>query len=288
MVSQFQSLKLRLLNIGYVRLDSHWNYNNVISPYTRLYLITKGEAYVYHHNQKINLLPGKMYLIPSYTYSSYKCDVMHEQYYINFFEELGNGMSIYNFVNFKYEVEATTLDELFFKRLLEINPNRSLTNNDPEYYDNYPMLFKFENKNAELSNNNYLETHGTLKILLSKFFDETTRVSKDKSQRRINGVLNYISENLHNTLTVKNLANFCNLSVDHFSRKFKTTFGVRPIKYIQFKRVERAVLLLRTTTYSLDEISNTLGFENTNYFTRVFKKHMNITPTAFRKQELKK
>ncbi len=285
MVNQFQSLKLKLINVGYNKLDHNWNFDNVISPFTRLYLITSGNAFVYHNKRKFHLRPNNMYLIPSYTYSSYKCNLKHEQYYISFFEELGSGLSIYNFVNFKYEIKASKLDETCFERLLSINPNRDLINYDPEHYDNYPVLLGFEKKNTELSASNYMETHGIIKLLMAKFIDANKSYDK-VNNTNLDRVLNFISENLHETLTLSVLADHCNMSKDHFSRSFKKYYGLRPTKYIQDRRLERFLLLLITTNYSVREIALKIGFENYTYFLRYFKERIGKTPVEFRKEHI--
>ncbi|MEW4922899.1 AraC family transcriptional regulator [Algibacter sp. 2305UL17-15] len=285
MVSQFQSLKLKLLNVGYAKLDHNWNFDHVISPFVRLYLITSGDALVYHSGKKLHLVPGNMYLIPSYTYSSYKCNLSHEQYYISFFEELGSGLSVFDFADFKHEVRATKLDTTYFERLLELNPNRALFDDDPDKYDNLPVLLEFEKKNSSLSPSQFIETNGILKLLFAKFLNSIKTIRK-RNTSNLNGVMHYISENLNKTLTVKELAGFCHLSTDHFSRSFKEGFGVRPSKYIQYKRIERALFLLVTTKYPLKEISNTIGFEDYTYFSRVFKQHVGKTPREFRQEKV--
>lgn len=121
MQKSLQSLKLSLRNIGYARLDKSWDYDDIHSPFTRLYYITTGSAKVHHNNQVFHLRPGHMYLIPSYTYSRYQCDFYHEQYYIHFYEEIGKGLSIYNLRNFVYEIKATEIDRAYFERLLSLN-----------------------------------------------------------------------------------------------------------------------------------------------------------------------
>lgn len=286
MPNQLQSLKLNLLNIGYDKLDSKWNFDNVISPFTRLYYITQGSAVVYHNKTKFELKPGYMYLIPSYTYSRYKCDHYHEQYYISFIEEIGNGMSTYSFEDFNYEIKASENDEYYFKRLLEINQNRGLVNNDPEVYESKPTLLEFNNKNEELRAKYYIETMGILKILFSKFIKNDKFKQSKSSERKLKRILIYISENLHEDLTVEKLAAFSNLSKDHFSRQFYEKLGVRPNKYIQSRRVERAQLLLLTTSYSLVEIAEKIGFGNISYFSKIFKKFTGRTPSYFRKEQL--
>ncbi len=282
-----ESLKVSLLNIGYAKLDSSWNYDNVISPFTRLYLITKGEAYVYHNNKEYILRPGNLYLIPSYTYSSYKCNLHHEQFYISFFEEMENGLSIYNLIHFLNEVKASKLDIKCFKRLLKINPERSLVKSNPESYDNYPALYSFQKRNELLSTDKFIETQAIIKLLLSKFIDYKF-TSKKKNEHNLTRVLNYISQHLHETITLDVLAAYCHLSKDYFSRSFKKQYGLGPNQYIQLKRIERAQLLLLTTDDSLREISNKVGFYNFSYFSKLFKKIIGQTPAHFRNQGLRK
>jgi len=281
-----QSLKLTLLNIGYARLDSAWDYDNVISPFSRLYLVTKGTATVYHNNRKFALRAGHLYLIPSFTYSRYQCDTYHEQYYIGFLEELGNGLSVYNLRSFIYELEAAEMDIHYFKNLLRLNPDRHLRNEDPKIYDNRPSLLKFEKKNESLSAQAYLETQALLQLLFSRFI-QNADPTKMNPKNHFYDVLGHIGEHLHEDLNVANLAAFCHLSTDHFSRMFQQTFGIRPSNYLQTKRIERAQTLLLTTKNPIKEVASKTGWGTASYFTRIFKKTTGKTPGEFRRERLK-
>ena len=284
-----QSLKLALLNVGYAKLGPLWDYDDVISPFIRLYYITEGSAMVYHSNEAIELKPGHIYIIPSYTFGRYKCDEYHEQYYISCLEEIKNGYSIFNFSSFIYESKANAMDLYYFKRLLELNPNRQLENNNPKVYDNRPTLMDFEKRNEELSPSAYMETHAILEILISRFIkDMNSQSTKSNVKKEFGMVLNYIHENLHENLTVKQLADFCHLNTDYFSRVFHENFGMRPNKYIQSKRIERAQLLLLSTNNSLKQIAEKVGLENLSYFNRIFKSHTGVTPGIFREERLQK
>ena len=284
-----QSLKLALLNVGYAKLGPLWDYDDVISPFIRLYYITEGSAMVYHSNEAIELKPGHIYIIPSYTFGRYKCDEYHEQYYISCLEEIKNGYSIFNFSSFIFESKANPMDLYYFKRLLELNPNRQLENNNPKVYDNRPTLMDFEKRNEELSPSAYMETHAILEILISRFIkDMNTQSTKSNVKKEFGMVLNYIHENLHENLTVKQLADFCHLNTDYFSRVFNENFGMRPNKYIQSKRIERAQLLLLSTNNSLKQIAEKVGLENLSYFNRIFKGHTGVTPGIFREERLQK
>ena len=237
MIEILQSLRLTLLNIGYAKLDSSWDFDNVISPFTRMYYITKGSAKVYHNNQVFSLKPGNMYIVPSYCYARYSCDNYHEQFYISFLEEVNNGISIYGLKDFNYEIKAEQIDMTYFERLLALNNKREIKNSDPKTYDNRPTLQDFIKQNELLSTKDFLETQGLLTILFSKFITNYKLQNETKVMNYgMQKILNYINNNLHLPITVDELATICNYSPDHFSKLFKQLYGAGPNKFIQEKK----------------------------------------------------
>lgn len=284
MYRSFDMLKTTLLNMGYANLTHTWDFDNVISPFSRIYYIVDGTARIYHNNTAYTLKPNYLYLIPSYSYSRYKCDRKMSQYYISVMDEIGNNFSIYNFFQFHYEVEAKQDDKALFERLLRLNPNRNLLRIDPKVYDNRQTLLSFIERNNELSLPALLETQGILKILFSRFLkDEAMSLNNAIKNERIQEILKHIHENLTGVLRVNDLAQKFNVTPDYFSRLFFESTGERPIKYIQHKRIERAQLLLTTTSNSLQSIAEMVGLENISYFSRLFKKQTGKTASKFRK-----
>src|SRR4029079_10086101 len=86
-----------LLHIERVKLDEKWNYTNVISPYFRIYYIDDGEGYILSANEKTNLEPGYIYIIPSFTLCHLLCDEYLSQYFLHFFEESAEGVSLFEY-----------------------------------------------------------------------------------------------------------------------------------------------------------------------------------------------
>ncbi len=280
-----QFLKLSILHVGYAKLDDTWHYENVISPFVRLFLVTKGNAKAYYTNQSFDLKKGHMYLIPSFTYNDYSCDNYHEQYYTGFFEEIKLGMSIFNLKRFKYEVEASTADYDLFKRLTEINPNKSVLESNPQAHINNTLI-DYNNPVPTILNHD-IETQGILSILLSRFVKPSDIFSsKGSFKGDLNKVLIYIAKHLDEDITVARLARYCNLSSDHFSKSFHAKFNITPSKYIQLKRIERAQFLLLSTSDSLKQIAEKVGLNNLSYFSRKFTEIAGISPAKFRKQQL--
>lgn len=74
-----------LLHVDAVKLNEKWNYDNVISPYCRIYYIDEGEGFILTTAKKIKLEPGYLYIIPNFTLCSLRCDEYLSQYFLHFF-----------------------------------------------------------------------------------------------------------------------------------------------------------------------------------------------------------
>ena len=283
MHKSLQQVQLTLLNVGYVKLGKKWNYDQVNSPFARLYLITQGSAAIFHHQQKFNLKKGMMYLVPPYTFSGYSCGRNMTQFYTHFLEETGNGLSIFNLKKISYEVKSTLQDEQLFKRLMTINKNRGLSNDNPQNYDNRNNLLNFKDLNNRSSASGFLETQGILQILLSRFIENDKEIPAI-SHYAINRSLVYIHQHLGEMLTVQSLAGHAHLNPDYFSRLFKEYTGLRPIDYIMNRRIERAQLLLTTTNHTVEEIAGIVGMTNLSYFSRIFSRISKKPPATYRKE----
>ena len=276
-----------LLHIDHVRLDDKWNYRNVLSPYYRLYFIDGGQGLICHKKQTWTLEPGFMYLIPAFTLCNLNCSDHLGQYFIHFFEDLGDGFSLFHNSNTVFKVRASDMDIGNFKRLLQINPGRKINRSDnPRIYEKQAYYLEYEQLNNVQPYDLFLETQGILLQLVSKFLPLKTQQPADPCSIPSNVVdlLGFIQINLGKTLTVNNLAKMVNLHPDYLSRLFIKLTGQRPLSYIHNKRIERAQHLIVTTDMSLTQISEAMGFDNVQHFSKVFKKITSLTPGRYRDQ----
>jgi AraC-like DNA-binding protein len=83
-------------------------------------------------------------------------------------------------------------------------------------------------------------------------------------------------------LDVAALARVAHVSPAHFSRQFRTTFGEPPHRYLQRRRVERAMELLRETDLPVTEICFDVGFNSLGTFSRTFRGIVGEPPSAYR------
>ena len=83
-------------------------------------------------------------------------------------------------------------------------------------------------------------------------------------------------------LDVRTVAAVAFLSEAHFSRSFRTAFGESPHRYLQRRRVERSMFLLRETERSVTDICFDVGFTSLGTFSRTFREIVGETPSGYR------
>jgi transcriptional regulator GlxA family with amidase domain len=84
-------------------------------------------------------------------------------------------------------------------------------------------------------------------------------------------------------LDVAALARLVHVSEAHFIRTFRATFGETPHRYLQRRRVERAMFLLRATELSVTEICLDVGFVSLGTFSRTFSEIVGEAPSVYRR-----
>ena len=100
----------------------------------------------------------------------------------------------------------------------------------------------------------------------------------------IEQAVRYIHENYRNAISLSDIADDCNVSKVHLSRKFKEKTGVGINEYIVLYRLKRAKeLLLTKDKMSICEVAFDCGFNDSNYFSWLFKKKQGVTPSQYRK-----
>jgi AraC-like DNA-binding protein len=83
-------------------------------------------------------------------------------------------------------------------------------------------------------------------------------------------------------LDVRSVAAIAHISEAHFSRRFRAVFGETPHRYLQRRRVERSMFLLRETDRSITDICLDVGFGSLGTFSRTFREIVGESPSAYR------
>ncbi len=97
-------------------------------------------------------------------------------------------------------------------------------------------------------------------------------------------VLNWIVENTDQTLSVADLADRACMSERSFLRKFKSTTGTTPARFVEAARVETAKRILEREGASVDRVAHKSGFGNAERMRRAFQRHLGIAPVDYRQR----
>ena len=93
----------------------------------------------------------------------------------------------------------------------------------------------------------------------------------------------YLDENLDRNVSLAELAGVVQLSVFHFTRKFRTEFGCPPHTYVMRMRMERAKAQLAKGNIPLKVVAASSGFSDQSHMTRLFRRLLGVTPSEYRR-----
>lgn len=126
----------------------------------------------------------------------------------------------------------------------------------------------------------------TLQELLIRIIQTQNLHALDKgmiiqSNNLIFEITEFIKLNLKENINLKSLSEKACMSNVSFYRFFKRELGMSPIEYILNEKIKHAKKLLRNPELQINEVCYLVGFEDANYFTRLFKKYEGITPKQY-------
>lgn len=278
---KYPFLDLVLLNIGYSEPNEGWNWKNIYSPFARIYYVTQGRAHTRINGTEYTLVPGYLYLTPPFTLHEDESQGEFSLYYIHFYENPVNRESVFDRYLFPVAVEANNLHLSLIERLLCVNPNRELRYIDPQIYDNQLNFSRYVADNSGMSLHSVVETQSILSLLMTRFI-EYRKPKMGDTDIRISKSLQYIHENTNNTISISELAQMSHISRDYYIRLFRKEINLTPTQYIISKKMEKAELLLLSTSLPIKDIALELAFDNISYFNRLFKKATGQTPNEYR------
>ena len=135
------------------------------------------------------------------------------------------------------------------------------------------------------------ETFEELKGWFLRKIAESARNASTKADEKANRVIvkarAFIDRNFSRDLTLEEVSREVHVSPYYFSKLFKEQTGDNYINYLTQRRIETAKLLLADGKLNIKAICNEIGYNDPNYFSRLFKRFEGVTPTEYREQVLK-
>lgn len=153
-------------------------------------------------------------------------------------------------------------------------------------------LLLFEEIFNTIKNGYSIDNLNFANISFTHFLASFSHVEQFNSARRqseysnniISKVVHFMNENIENQLSIDDLAAFCVYSPSYFYRRFVAEMGLPPLTYFMRMKMNKASILLITTNMQVNQVASKIGFTDSFHFSRVFSKHIGMSPQKFRKQ----
>ncbi|MDF2537481.1 MAG: two-component response regulator, CheY-like domain protein [Herbinix sp.] len=176
--------------------------------------------------------------------------------------------------------------------------SNTLASNIKNYF--YRMLLQLYETSRELFVDTFLETHdynqawqtltkfNTLYELETYTIEQIEAFFKYRNEKRDNlgkvlQIKNYIAANYTNSnLSVKQISEYAFISMAYMCSMFKQETGKTINQYITNLRIEKAKELLKNKSYNISEVAEHVGINDSQYFAKIFKKNVDMTPTMYK------
>lgn len=130
----------------------------------------------------------------------------------------------------------------------------------------------------------HLEHQASLYRMFSHLMPEDeASVSDEGPDYWIPRSINYMNTHYMEHISVQDVADFASVHRGYFSKVFTQKVGMSPVRYLERLKMEKAMELLQSATYSISEIGMTLGYPDPYTFTRAFSRYSGMPPGKWRK-----
>ena len=266
-----QSLKqkaasdLSIHNIGYEACPPGYHYGPRICPYYLIHFVTKGCGMLFIQNLELPVKTGEAFLIPADKIASYKSD--------------DKTPWSYAWTGFL----GTKADPFF----------RQLTISSPEKYvlhdldtEKYAALIRKAAIRKETGKINYFYANSILLQIFSELSgDVMGKESRVQKSLLADEIRYYLEMKYSEHLVITEVAAELGIHPNYLTAAFRERFGMTPKQFLTERKINKACQLLSDTELPVGMIAQTLGFDDQMAFSKVFKKHMELSPSAFRQEQ---
>ncbi|MBR9649414.1 AraC family transcriptional regulator [Clostridium tyrobutyricum] len=254
------------------KFNTHWHEN------MQLYFFAKGKALVGCDKKRYYVKTGSIIVINNNE--------------LHFLESLSDDLKFYTIridSSFLFSNQVDLCQTKFLSPLSQsLISFQNLIENDKQILDCVSItideyFFKKIGYELAVKSSVYQLIVLLLRKYISKFLTKKELASKVTNLKRFDLIFKYIDSNYSQKICTEDLANIIHISTYHFCRIFKQMTGKTTTDYINGVRLEKSIDYLNNGNMNITEIALRCGFDSINYFSRLFKRHYNVSPTKFKK-----
>ena len=233
-----------------------------------LYYLLDGETKYFVGNQIFSLVPGNLIFVPKGMIHNADSETCHynERFLLSFDDSYVDAQ-LQPLIDILSEVKLITLPA---ERLAAVR----------ELFDRIMQEYEQHLPYGEYLIRRYISE---ILVLLCRFRTSSPHPQAIPNQS-MQEVISYINDHFAEDISLKTLSIRLSMNESHLSRKFKTCCGIGITEYLTQVRIHHAAQLLTQHRYSITEVSQKCGFNDSNYFASVFKRIEGITPLRYSKK----
>ena len=180
---------------------------------------------------------------------------------------------------------ALFVNEPLYRKNQEFKSKLHLNSQQLNEISKFIHLFEEENKEKSSGYTKFQNRiFEQIVIKICRFFSETVK-PKSKALINISLAMDFMEKNYTDPITIETLAKKIHMSESNFRHKFKFITGLSPIHFLIRLRIEKATeLILNNSELNVTEIAMKVGFDDSAYFSRQFKKIIGVAPLEYIKQ----
>lgn len=129
------------------------------------------------------------------------------------------------------------------------------------------------------------EVHEVYQLAAVMFAKAVFDAKQRQPSYQVVRIQNYIIANIYRKITVKDIADYMQMSPNYLCRLFSQEMKISPHSYIQQQKIRISCDLLRHTQRPVSDIATYMGFQTQSHFSAVFRKWMGISPSDYRKEQ---
>jgi AraC-like DNA-binding protein len=119
-------------------------------------------------------------------------------------------------------------------------------------------------------------------LTINRYMRENNKIGTEMLNI-IDNATKYFYENYNKNIVIEDYAKEHNITSNWFTQSFKKITKCTPMQYIISLRITTAMDMLDHTDYSISQIASAVGYDNSMYFSRIFKKHTGMSPSDYKK-----
>lgn len=239
-------------------LKEHYLFHYIISG--------KGIFYDTEAQKEYVLSAGQGFLIPPNVICSYEADQ--------------DDPWAYAWVEFNGLKAAHFLQQAGLGKKQKIFSQRVTATDSPVYKEMMAILENYESRSSKIIGHLY----HFLDALIDSSLEKKELIYDDTKELYIREAIHFIERNYSSSISIDEIADFCNLNRSYFSRLFKEQMSISPQQFLIQYRLSQACELLKEGQLSLSEIAEAVGYSNQFNFSAAFKRQYKLSPAKWRKQ----